>query len=108
MTSTWTKTMVRVPVATSVALLLTASALLACSAGPKDATPPPPSPVAPVTVPADAAVTLDLGGGAHLIIPPGAMTAGARVSASYGTPPDDDWGALSPTAHPVELISDPP
>lgn len=60
-----------------------------------------------MTVPKDQTVTLDLGGGAHLIIPPGAMTPGATVKASYEDPPDGDWGGLDPTSHPVELISDP-
>ncbi|MEU2616074.1 hypothetical protein ABZ570_31550 [Micromonospora sp. NPDC007271] len=62
----------------------------------------------PVTITADKAATMDLGGGAHLIIPPGAMAAGATVKATYRGRPGGTWAALSPTSAPVELISDPP
>lgn len=54
------------------------------------------------------ATTVDLGGGAHLIIPPGAMAAGATVRGTYDRPPAGTWGDLNPTAHPVKLVSDPP
>ena len=60
-----------------------------------------------VHVSADAATTLELGNGARLIIPPGAMDDGTTVSANYGEPPNADFGALTPMAAPVELVSEP-
>lgn len=62
----------------------------------------------PVTVVKGQATTLDLGGGADLIIPPGAMTPGATVSATYKGRPDGNWTNIAPTFSPVELISNPP
>lgn len=54
------------------------------------------------------ATTVDLGGGADLIIPPGAMTPGATVHATYQGTPGGTWTAMSPTSAPVKLVSDPP
>jgi hypothetical protein len=62
----------------------------------------------PVTVVAGKATTLDLGGGADLIIPPGAMTPGATVRATYQGRPGGNWTNIAPTFAPVELISNPP
>ena len=62
----------------------------------------------PVTVVADQATTLDLGGGADLIIPPGAMTPGAVVRATYQGQPGGKWSNIVPISSPVELISNPP
>jgi len=61
-----------------------------------------------VVVVAGKATTLDLGGGADLIIPPGAMTPGATVRATYQGKPDGNWSNIAPTFAPVELISNPP
>jgi hypothetical protein len=61
-----------------------------------------------VTVVAGQATTLDLGDGAHLIIPPGAMTPGATVRAKYTGAPSGAWRGIRPTSAPVQLISDPP
>jgi hypothetical protein len=61
-----------------------------------------------VTVTAGKATTLDLGDGADLIIPPGAMTPGAKVHARYDGAPTGSWRGMKPTSPPVELISDPP
>lgn len=63
---------------------------------------------AAVTVRAGLATTLNLGNGADLIIPPGAMTAGATVRATYRGQPGGDWIDIAPTSAPVELISNPP
>ena len=60
------------------------------------------------TVRSDQATTLDLGHGADLIIPPGAMTAGAVVTARFGKAPSGAWDQVKPLATPVELISNPP
>lgn len=62
----------------------------------------------PVTIVAGQAATLDLGGGADLIIPPGAMKPGAVVSATYQGQPEGTWLNIAPTSAPVELISNPP
>jgi len=67
-----------------------------------------PSDPPPITVRAGQATTLDLGGGADLIIPPGAMTAGAKVHATYAGRPAGTWDGIRPAAAPVQLISDPP
>ena len=83
-----------------------AASLVGCSNS--SPTPPVPPDPTPVIVHANQATTLDLGGGADLIIPPGAITDGAKVSASYKGAPDGKWKTLKPTSTPVELRSDPP
>lgn len=60
-----------------------------------------------VTVVAGQATTLDLGGGADLIIPPGAVTPGAVVSATYHGAPAAGMRGMTRTSAPVELESDP-
>lgn len=62
----------------------------------------------PVTVLAGQATTLNLGDGADLIIPPGAMKPGSTVSATYKGRPGGTWTDIAPTFAPVELISNPP
>ncbi len=59
----------------------------------------------PVTVVAGQATTLDLGGGADLIIPPGAITPGATVSATYQGQPGGSWSDIAPTFAPVKLVT---
>lgn len=54
------------------------------------------------------ATTLDLGRGAVLIIPPGAMSPGTKVWARYGGEPQGNWNQMKPIIAPVELVSDPP
>lgn len=54
------------------------------------------------------ATTIDLGRGAALIIPPGAMPAGTKVRATYGGEPLGTWNQMKPIAPPIELVSDPP
>ncbi len=62
-----------------------------------------------VKVTGGTATTLDLGDGAHLIIPPGAMMPGATVRASYQHPPSGTWDLTRPGGRaPVELTADPP
>lgn len=94
----------------AVTTVVLAVGMVACS-GDDDGgarVPDPPSTTPePVEVAAAQATTLDLGGGARLIIPPGAMDPGATVSASYGEPPSDDFGVLNPIAAPVKLVSEP-
>jgi hypothetical protein len=68
---------------------------------------PPGSDPDPVKVLGSETTTVDLGGGAHLIIPPGAMTPGAIVHASYKNHPDGDWNDLKPLAAPIKLTSEP-
>lgn len=60
------------------------------------------------TVHSGQAITLDLGRGAVLIIPPGAMSPGTKVRATYGGEPLGNWKQMKPIAAPVELVSDPP
>ncbi len=62
----------------------------------------------PVRVIANQATTLNLGGGAHLIIPPGAMTPGATVRATYSGSPSGSWDSTQPISAPVQLVADPP
>lgn len=50
--------------------------------------------------------TVALGGGAHLIIPPGAITAGAQVTARFGDAPAAD-AAMNSVGSPVELTLQP-
>ena len=71
-------------------------------------TSPAPTDPSAVTVVAGKATTLDLGGGADLIIPPGAMTPGATVSATYRGRPAGSAPSMTPGSDPVELISSPP
>ncbi|MFI5916884.1 hypothetical protein [Dactylosporangium sp. NPDC051541] len=93
-----------------MALLIAVLALplTACSHPSSPAPVRPPADPAPVTVNATQATTVDLGGGAHLIIPPGAMTDGATVSATYRGAPAGNRNAATPASAPVELRSDPP
>lgn len=74
----------------------------------RDAGLPVPQAPRPVQVAADRQTILDLGNGAKLIIPAGAMKAGATVRATYQNRPSGNWGNLTPIAAPVKLISDPP
>ena len=60
------------------------------------------------TIQSGQATTLDLGRGAVLIIPPGAMPPGTKVRATYGGEPLGNWNQMKPIAAPVELVSDPP
>lgn len=60
-----------------------------------------------ITIPEAGAARLALGGGAHLLIPAGAMTPGASVNASYRNPPRGGRGDQSPLARPVKLVSNP-
>lgn len=60
------------------------------------------------TVLSGQATTIDLGRGAALIIPPGAMPPGTKVRATYGGEPLGNWNQMKPIAAPVELVSDPP
>ena len=75
------------------------------STGP--AIPAPPRDPAPITVRANQTTMLALGDGADLIIPPGAMTSGARVRATYSGRPQGNWNQIRPSAAPVELVSEP-
>lgn len=75
-------------------------ALSACGSAPSD--------TRSTTVVSGQATTLDLGHGADLIIPPGAMTVGAVVSAKFGKGPSGTWDWVKPLTAPVELISNPP
>ncbi|MBB5872383.1 hypothetical protein F4553_005817 [Allocatelliglobosispora scoriae] len=68
---------------------------------------PPPADPPSVSVVSDKTTTLDLDGGAHLIIPPGAMKAGAKVSATYHDLPKGSFDGIKPVSPPVELISEP-
>ena len=54
------------------------------------------------------ATMLDLGRGAVLIIPPGAMPPGTKVRAKYGGEPLGNWNQMKSIASPVQLVSDPP
>lgn len=97
-----------------LAALLVAAMLTACSgrgsngaavnlpAPPVNADPP------PVTTASNEVTVVDLGGGARLIVPPGAMAAGATVTASYKNPPSGEWGSLRPVSAPVEIVANPP
>lgn len=95
-------------------VVLVAGALAACASrepsGSTTKVPPPPikGDLAPVQTVPDQETVVELGGGARLIIPPGAMAAGATVRASYKNPPKGEWGPLRPLAAPVELVSEPP
>ncbi len=60
------------------------------------------------TVPSGQATTLDLGRGAVLIIPLGAMPPGTKVRAKFGGEPLGNWNQMKPIAPPIELVSDPP
>jgi hypothetical protein len=60
------------------------------------------------TVLSGQATTIDLGRGAALIIPPGAMPPGTKVRATYGGEQLGNWKQMKPIAEPVELVSDPP
>lgn len=103
----------RVQGLTRVAVAVAAVALLAGCSGSSA-----PGPTVTVTADATAAggapvkagetTTLDLGGGAHLIIPPGAMADGARVSVNRSGAPKGTWTVTSPVGSPVQLVSDPP
>ncbi|MFD8949572.1 hypothetical protein ACFV0B_12025 [Streptomyces xanthophaeus] len=92
--------------------LLGGTALTGCDAQPDSRAPGPripaaPGDPAPVKVVAATTTTVDLGGGAHLIVPPGAMTDGATIRATYRHRPDGDWNGLTPTSAPVELTAEP-
>jgi hypothetical protein len=70
----------------------------------------PPAPAtdpASVTVETDTTTTVAIGGGAHLIIPPGAMPSGTVVHATYKNPPGGQWGSLSPLRSPIHLTTEP-
>ncbi len=60
------------------------------------------------TVLSGQATTLDLGRGAVLIIPLGAMPPGTKVRAKFGGEPLGNWNQMKPIAPPIELVSDPP
>lgn len=61
-----------------------------------------------VVVDANRATTLDFGGGAHLIIPPGAVDAGAKITATFAQPPaGTDNPYAKPLAAPVKLTTVP-
>lgn len=57
---------------------------------------------------ADKTTTVDLGGGAHLIIPPGAMEEGAVVTARRAGAPTGKYMSTAPAGDPIELVSSPP
>lgn len=61
-----------------------------------------------VRIAASQATVLELGSGARLIIPPGAMTEGATVRATYRHPPSGTSNNMHHLADPIELISEPP
>lgn len=99
----------------SIVLLITLSASILSGCGGTThasvkATPtlPVPKDPAPVIVDAEKATTLDLGGGADLIIPPGAAPSGTTVRATYQGRPNGNWTNIAPTSAPVQLISNPP
>ncbi|MCX5610214.1 MULTISPECIES: hypothetical protein [unclassified Streptomyces] len=92
--------------------LLGGSALIGCDSGSDSRDSGPRIPAAPgdpvpVKVVAATTTTVDLGGGAHLIVPPGAMTDGATIRATYRHRPDGAWNELTPTSAPVELTAEP-
>lgn len=74
-----------------------------CSTGPTPSTEPP-----VVTIRPGVTTTVDLGGGADLIIPSGAMTADATVRANHTGSPADQWTDMKSAGAPVQLIADPP
>ncbi|WP_433615775.1 hypothetical protein ACQP2P_12675 [Dactylosporangium sp. CA-139114] len=95
----------------SVIAVVCAVAVLATTAacgGHDEKRPPLPADPGTVTVVAGQATTLQIGGGADLIIPPGAMTPGAKVSATYRGAPAGALDATASTWSPIELIADPP
>jgi hypothetical protein len=95
--------------AAAVAAVMVVVFLAACSGGtPKSSKKSLPKDPGAVQVVAGQATTLDLGGGADLIIPPGSMTAGATVRATYQGAPGGNWDKSNPTTDPIELISNPP
>ena len=61
----------------------------------------------PVAVSSEATTTVDLGSGARLIIPPGAIDNGAVVHATYKGAPEGEWGALDPLGAPIHLSTQP-
>ncbi|GGQ97398.1 hypothetical protein ACIRPJ_33220 [Streptomyces asoensis] len=61
----------------------------------------------PVTVDAATTTTVNLAGGAHLIVPPGAITDKAVIRATYKKRPDGNWDGVRPTAAPVGLTVQP-
>lgn len=63
------------------------------------------APLVSATVASDT-TTVDLGGGAHLIIPPGAITAGAQVTARFDNSPAPD-ATMNSVGSPVELTLQP-
>lgn len=85
------------PLLLALALITT---LATCSSGPRDP--------ASVVIRGGKTVTVDLGDGARLIIPPGGMTEGATVRATYRNPPQGSAPGLKLVGAPVKLISDPP
>ena len=86
------------------------SSLAGCGPDKKTSVPDPKLPNDPpsVKVVKGQATTLDLAGGAYLIIPPGAMDPGTTVRATYKGMPNGKWVNIAPTFAPVELITDPP
>lgn len=62
----------------------------------------------PITIVKGQTATMDLGGGANLIILPGVMSPGATVSATYQHRPGGAWSYMTPTSAPIQLIANPP
>lgn len=91
----------------TVVAVLVAAVVTGCSSD-AGGTPQTPADPKPVVVSAGQATTVLLGNGADLIIPPGAMTPGATVRATYQGEPGGTYVDSRPTGSPVELVSNPP